>query len=90
MRSPKAAGQLVNVGNDNEEIEIGSLVRLLFEITGYDAEIDEHPAPPGSVDRRCPDLSRLREIIGDRPLTSLRDGLAATAAWYRDRTRTRA
>jgi UDP-glucose 4-epimerase/UDP-glucuronate decarboxylase len=90
MRSPRAAGRLVNVGNDQEEIEIRDLVRLLFEITGYNAEVEERPAPQGSVDRRCPDLSLLRDLIGDRRPTPLRQGLATTAAWYRDHARTAA
>jgi UDP-glucuronate decarboxylase len=87
MRSPNAAGQLVNVGNDQEETAIRDLVDMLFEITGYHAETQERPAPAGSVDRRCPDLSRLRELVGEQHYTPLHEGLAATAAWYREHAR---
>lgn len=90
VRSPGAAGQLVNVGNDREEIQIRHLVRLLFDVTGYNATVEERPAPEGSVERRCPDLTLLRQLVGEQRFTPLRGGLAATAAWYRENARTAA
>lgn len=88
MRSPSAAGHVVNVGNDHDETVIRDLAGMLFAITGYDAAIEEHPAPEGSVERRCPDLTLLRQLIGEPRFTPLRAALATTAAWYRDHART--
>jgi len=41
-------------------------------------------APPGSVARRCPDLSRLRALTGYEPAVSLEEGVRSTFAWYRE------
>ncbi|MFT6942646.1 MAG: dTDP-glucose 4,6-dehydratase, partial [Nitriliruptoraceae bacterium] len=35
--------------------------------------------------RRCPDLTRARTVLGFEPRVSTRDGLARTLAWLRDR-----
>ena len=66
-------GGLYNIGSSRETV-IGDLTRAIFEVAGYDAPLDEQPAPPGSVRRRVPDVSKL-EALGFEPQTSLEEGL---------------
>jgi nucleoside-diphosphate-sugar epimerase len=82
MATPEAAGQIVHIGNDRGETNIGDLARLVLRVAGSDAAIEASPAPPGSVTRRCPDLTRLRDLTGYEPKVSLEDGVLATYAWY--------
>lgn len=70
----EGAGGLYNIGASRETV-IGDLARAIFKVSGHSAPLDEQPAPPGSVRRRVPDVSRL-EALGFAPRTSLEDGLA--------------
>ena len=78
-----AWGRVVNIGNDAEETRIGDLARLILDGAGFAPAIQHLPAPPGSVARRCPDLSRLRALTGYQPKVSLAAGVHETFDWYR-------
>ncbi|MFB9235784.1 NAD-dependent epimerase/dehydratase family protein [Plantactinospora siamensis] len=82
MANPAAAGQIVHIGNDRGETNIADLAKLILRVAGASPTIEAAPAPPGSVHRRCPDLSRLRALTGYEPTTSLEEGVRATYAWY--------
>lgn len=84
MAAPAAAGQIVHIGNDREETNIGDLAKLVLRVAGVSPAIAPGNAPPGSVARRCPDLSRLRELTGYEPGVSLEEGVRGTFAWYRE------
>ncbi|MBO4161567.1 NAD-dependent epimerase/dehydratase family protein [Micromonospora antibiotica] len=84
MGAPAAAGQIVHIGNDREETNIGDLAKLVLRVAGVSPAIAPGSAPPGSVARRCPDLSRLRELTGYEPGVSLEEGVRSTFAWYRE------
>ena len=47
----------------------------------YKAEIKVNPAPKGSAQRRCPDITLLRSL-GFEPKTDLQQGLKKTVEWY--------
>lgn len=83
MRCPAAMGRTVHIGNDREEIAIGELATMLLRTAGREPLILPQPAPPGSVERRCPDVTLLRQLTGFEPETSLAIGLPATFSWYR-------
>ncbi|WP_214325161.1 NAD-dependent epimerase/dehydratase family protein [Nonomuraea sediminis] len=84
METPAAAGQIVHIGNDREETNIGDLAKLVLRVAGVSPEIRRLPAPAGSVARRCPDLTRLRELTGFEPRVGLEEGVRATFEWYRE------
>ena len=80
-----AWGRVVNIGNDREETPVGDLLRLVLDCAGFAPAIRHLPAPAGSVDRRCPDLTRLRAFTGFQPKVSLAAGVRDTFQWYRER-----
>ncbi|MGW1060594.1 NAD-dependent epimerase/dehydratase family protein [Micromonospora rubida] len=84
MAAPAAAGQIVHIGNDREETNIGDLAKLVLRVAGVSPAIEPETAPPGSVARRCPDLSRLRELTGYEPTVGLEEGVRTTFSWYRE------
>lgn len=76
MNVSAAAGQVVNVGND-EEISILDLARGIRERAGSESEIRMTPFEEiygkgfEDLNRRRPCLNRLKELTGRRPETSL-------------------
>ncbi len=78
-----AAGEIYNVGADNERYNI-DVVDLLFELTGADRgllrRVDDRP---GHDRRYSVDSSKL-QALGWQRTTSFEDGLAQTVDWYRE------
>jgi nucleoside-diphosphate-sugar epimerase len=65
------------------ETRIGALAQMLFMLARWEpASIDYKAAPPGSVARRLPDVTKIEDVLGWSATTSLHDGLARTAEWY--------
>jgi len=83
MEAPRAAGQIVNIGNA-EEVSIERLVDIVLRLAEFAPAIERRPAPAGSPSRRCPDISRLRALTGFAPKVDLESGVRLTFAWYRD------
>jgi UDP-glucuronate decarboxylase len=83
MDTPAAAGEIVHIGDDSAETNIGDLAKLVLRVAGTSPELAAMPAPAGSVARRCPDLARLRSLTGYEPAVSLEDGVQRTFDWYR-------
>ncbi|HEX6360173.1 NAD-dependent epimerase/dehydratase family protein [Actinophytocola sp.] len=83
MAADAATGRIVHIGNDTEEANIGDLAKLVLRVAGYDPTVESVPAPPGSVARRCPDLTTLRQLTGFEPVVSLEEGARHTFEWYR-------
>lgn len=72
---------IYNVGTE-EEITIEALAAEIGRSFGREVEIVPGSRAPGSTVRRCPDITRLRQL-GYRPRVSLREGLSRTVPWYR-------
>jgi UDP-glucose 4-epimerase/UDP-glucuronate decarboxylase len=84
MGAQAAWGQIVNIGNDTEETRVEDLARLVLKMARIAPALERAPAPAGSVERRCPDLGRLRALTGFSPKIPLETGVAETFAWYRE------
>lgn len=65
---------VVNIGSDNE-ITIKALAELIIELTGSRSRIVHlPPLEEGDMTRRMPDVTRMNELLGRKPLP-LKDGL---------------
>lgn len=84
MSADAATGTIVHIGNDTEETNIGDLAGLVLRVVDFAPALERVPAPPGSVARRCPDLTRLRALTGYEPKVCLDEGVRRTFEWYRD------
>jgi len=76
-----------NVGS-GVETRIGDLAQLAFDVTGHHPRVRPEPAPPGSVARRVPDVTRLA-ALGFRPEVELEVGLRSCWAALSDPARRR-
>ena len=75
--------RIINIGNDQEEIKISSLVDMILQLRDYTPKKEIHKSPVGSVSRRCPDLAKLKSI-GFNPKFPLLKGLKLTYQWYKE------
>jgi len=76
-------GTVVHIGNQAQETRIGDLYDMIFRLSDWSPEETlACPSPPGSVQRRCPDVTALREHTGYEPSTTLVEGLVETVNWY--------
>jgi dTDP-glucose 4,6-dehydratase len=74
----------MNIGNPDEHTVL-ELAKLVLDVTGSSSPIAFAELPDDDPTRRRPDISRARAELGWSPEIELRDGLARTYAWYRER-----
>jgi UDP-glucose 4-epimerase len=85
---PRAEGLVVNVGG-TEEVTIKDLALLVKEMAGSESVIEYIPYDkaygPGFEDmkRRCPDISRIRELVGFEPKVDLRGIIQSVIDYYK-------
>jgi UDP-glucose 4-epimerase len=76
MDSDKAVGEVFNIGN-NQQISIMELAKKVIEITGSSSSIEklayENAYPEGFEDmqRRVPDISKIKQVLGWSPEINL-------------------
>jgi UDP-glucose 4-epimerase/UDP-glucuronate decarboxylase len=84
MLEPSLNGQVINVGNSKLSITMNQLAYAIAGLMGRDICVDEKPAPEGSVNKRCPDISKLIETLDFYPEWNIKSGLTETVQWYLD------
>jgi nucleoside-diphosphate-sugar epimerase len=71
---------IYNVGS-TKEIKVEHLARMILEEMGLKLTISPMPSFMGSVSRRCPDTSLIRDQVAYQE-TDLKQGLKSTISWY--------
>ena len=71
----------VNIGNPNETT-ILTFAEKINALTGNQAGIVFRPRPVDDPNRRCPDITRAKTILGWEPKVSLDEGLEKTIAYF--------
>jgi UDP-glucose 4-epimerase len=91
MDTPRAIGEVVNVGN-TEEISIEALAHLVKQRTASNSPIEFIPYDqayePGFEDmmRRVPSIDKLHAITGFRPQTPLSEIIDRVTAYFKDKS----
>jgi UDP-glucuronate decarboxylase len=80
-----AEGRLVHVGNSIDHVSVLELTRQIAAAMGLDVRLEPGQDQVGSVSRRCPDVSLLKELTGMEAKVRLPQGLTEMYAWYRGR-----
>jgi nucleoside-diphosphate-sugar epimerase len=82
---PKAVCGTFNLGNQEQEVSIGEVARIVLRVTGRtDLDIVPLPETPGSPARRCPDMKQTIGVTGFQPIVDLEEGTRRTYKWYTD------
>lgn len=81
-------GDVFNVGNDGNEVNMMTLAQIVSELFKGKVEIKsiEYPAayPQGDPKRRSPDLTKIRTVLAYKPAVDLKTGLKRTLKWYKE------
>ena len=89
MNEPVAEGDIFNIGNDRE-VTINELAQKVKEMTGSHSEIEhisyEKAYGPGFEDmqRRCPNIEKLRHLIGFEPKHSLDATISSVIDYFKE------
>ncbi|PLX39596.1 MAG: capsular biosynthesis protein CpsI [Hyphomicrobiales bacterium] len=81
--SGTAPYRIFNIGN-SAPVDLMAYIEALEEALGIEAIRNFMPMQPGDVAATWADTSDLEQTIAFRPSTSVKDGVAAFVAWYRD------
>ena len=73
--------EVFNLG-ESSTVTLKQLVELLEEVSGRKALIDYLPSQPGDVEITYADVSKAKTLLGYRPSTSIREGLAKFIEWF--------
>lgn len=84
MESQDVRGQVVNLGNP-EEHPVLQFAELLRKLADSDSEfVFTEPAVGDDPQRRRPDITKARALLGWEPQVSLLDGLSRTITYFRE------
>jgi UDP-glucuronate decarboxylase len=78
--SPDIIGP-INLGNPNE-LSIRELAEMVLQLTGSSSKIVHRALPADDPQKRRPDISEAERLLGWRPTTTLKEGLAKTIAYF--------
>ena len=83
MASPFGFTGPVNFGNPTE-FTMRELAELIVSMTSSSSRIVYRELPQDDPRRRCPDITRARDILGWQPRTTLEEGLERTIRYFAD------
>lgn len=82
MSEKSAENQIINIGNDLEEITMGKLAKLILKKANIQASTENIVNNNDPICRRCPDISQAKNLLGYTPQIDLDEGLEKTLTWY--------
>jgi dTDP-glucose 4,6-dehydratase len=74
----------VNLGNP-QEFTVAGFAALVLAITGSASGVEHRPLPQDDPARRCPVITRARELLGWEPGIAVEEGVRRTVEWFRAR-----
>ncbi|HEX9068334.1 MAG TPA: GDP-mannose 4,6-dehydratase, partial [Ktedonobacterales bacterium] len=83
MGKPNTQGEVINLGHP-QEATVLEWAQLIVKLTSSSSTITHVTKREDDPDRRCPDISKARRLLGWEPRTDPSTGLTQTIAWYRD------
>lgn len=79
----------LNIGNP-EEFTVLEVAQLILSLTGSKSKIVFRPLPSDDPSRRCPDISKTKQILQNwEPGVGLREGLSKTIVYFEQSLRKR-
>ncbi len=75
--------RVFNIGN-NQPVKLLEFISTLEKLLGKEANKKFLPMQPGDVYSTYADISKLNNLIGYKPTTSIEEGLAKFVKWYKE------
>ncbi len=82
MESKNSNGEIYHIGS-MDEISMETLTRFIGDTFCYHGDYISEPTYPGSVSRRCPDISKAEKELDYKPKVNWQEGLLKTIEWYK-------
>lgn len=79
---PGLGGEVFNLGNP-AEFRVIDLAKKVRRLTGSKSRIVFKPLPKDDPQKRRPDITKAREVLGWEPKVSIEEGLKKTIDYYR-------
>ena len=73
---------IYHIGSE-DEISIKDLTKFIGKLMNYQGEYVDAETFPGSVSRRCPEISKAKKDLGYSPKIHWQDGVQKTIDWYK-------
>lgn len=83
MEKDGISGEVMNLGNP-EEYTMLDLANKIIRITKSSSKIEHHELPKDDPERRCPDITKIRKLVGWEPEISVDEGLEKTIEYYKN------
>jgi dTDP-glucose 4,6-dehydratase/UDP-glucuronate decarboxylase len=82
-------GEPFNIGTEEPEISMRDIATLLLRVAGSNRKVVQQVSKEADYltdnpNRRCPDLSKARSLLGYSPKVSLEEGLGRMLDWYKN------
>ncbi|NDK55127.1 UDP-glucuronic acid decarboxylase family protein [Pontibacter fetidus] len=77
----------VNVGNPSE-ITIKEFAEEICKLTGVELKVEYQPLPQDDPQKRQPDITRAKEILGWEPKVGREEGLRITLEYFKEKIQT--
>ena len=74
--------EAINLGSD-QPVVLNDAIRIIEELVGARARIEMRPRHPADVPTTWADIGKAERLLGWRPTTKFKDGMASLVAWYR-------
>lgn len=78
-------GEIINLGNPQEQT-ILEFAQVLKELTGYQGDFVYRKLPIDDPQRRQPDITKARQLLGWEPNVMLNEGLELTLEYFKQRS----
>ncbi len=82
MFSKKTDNQVINLGNP-DEYTIFDIARKIIKLTNSKSKIVFNPLPADDPQRRKPNISKVKGLVGWNPKISLQEGLLKTIEYFK-------
>lgn len=81
MACDRARGEVINLGNPDERT-VRDIAEIIIRLCNSSSTITFAPARPDDPERRCPDISKARALLGWEPVVDIETGLKQTIAYF--------
>jgi nucleoside-diphosphate-sugar epimerase len=75
-------GEIINIGNPDER-QVADVAKLIKKLTNSSSPIVFKPIGEDDPQRRCPDITRAKKLLGWTPKVELEEGLKLTIEYFR-------
>jgi UDP-glucuronate 4-epimerase len=74
--------EVINLGND-QTVTLSEMIETIETVVGKSAIISRLPEQPGDVPQTWADITKAGQLLGYKPITTFKDGVAKFYDWYK-------